>query len=107
MVCRLYGLPRRPSFRQWLEEYWPVCTNRRYSTCLLIVKSLIATNQAFREIVISLAATYGLYLFSSLLHFEPWHMLTSFIQYMFLLPSCKSFFNSCLSEIPDSAVKRC
>jgi chitin synthase len=39
------------------------------------------------HIVISLAATYGLYLFSSLLHFEPWHMFTSFIQYLFLLPS--------------------
>ncbi|KAF8841959.1 glycosyltransferase family 2 protein [Paxillus ammoniavirescens] len=48
---------------------------------------LVATNQAFREIVISLAATYGLYLFSSIMHFEPWHMFTSFIQYMFLLPS--------------------
>ncbi|OAX42658.1 glycosyltransferase family 2 protein [Rhizopogon vinicolor AM-OR11-026] len=49
--------------------------------------NLVATNQTFREIVISLAATYGLYLFSSILHFEPWHMFTSFVQYMFLLPS--------------------
>ncbi|KIJ66341.1 glycosyltransferase family 2 protein [Hydnomerulius pinastri MD-312] len=49
--------------------------------------NLVATNQAFREIVISLAATYGLYLFSSIMHLEPWHMFTSFIQYMFLLPS--------------------
>ncbi|KAG2076830.1 glycosyltransferase family 2 protein [Suillus decipiens] len=48
---------------------------------------LVATNQTFREIVISLAATYGLYLFSSFMHLEPWHMFTSFIQYMFLLPS--------------------
>jgi chitin synthase len=48
---------------------------------------LVATNQTFREIVISLVATYGLYLFSSIIHLEPWHMFTSFIQYMFLLPS--------------------
>jgi chitin synthase len=48
---------------------------------------IIQTNQTFREIVISLAATYGLYLISSFMHFEPWHMFTSFIQYMFLLPS--------------------
>lgn len=48
---------------------------------------LVATNQALREIVISLAATYGLYFFSSFMHLEPWHMFTSFIQYMFLLPS--------------------
>lgn len=35
----------------------------------------------------SLMATYGLYLISSLLYLEPWHMFTSFIQYLFLLPS--------------------
>jgi len=51
------------------------------------VPNLVATNQAFREIVISLAATYGLYLISSFMHLEPWHMFTSFIQYSFLLPS--------------------
>ncbi|KAF9225402.1 glycosyltransferase family 2 protein [Gyrodon lividus] len=51
------------------------------------IPQLVTTNQALREIVISLAATYGLYLFSSIMHFEPWHMFTSFIQYMFLLPS--------------------
>ncbi|KAF8559990.1 glycosyltransferase family 2 protein [Imleria badia] len=51
------------------------------------IGNLVATNQAFREIVISLGATYGLYFVSSFMHFEPWHMFTSFIQYMFLLPS--------------------
>ncbi|KAL0951725.1 hypothetical protein HGRIS_008399 [Hohenbuehelia grisea] len=49
--------------------------------------NLIQTNTTFREIVISLAATYGLFFISSFMHFEPWHMFTSFIQYMFLLPS--------------------
>jgi chitin synthase len=48
---------------------------------------LVETNKTFRDIVISLAATYGLYLFSSFLHFEPWHMFTCFIQYLFYLPS--------------------
>jgi chitin synthase len=48
---------------------------------------LLRTNNTFRDIVISLAATYGLYFISSFMHFEPWHMFTSFIQYMFLLPS--------------------
>jgi len=48
---------------------------------------LVATNKSLQEIVISLAATYGLYFVASFMHFEPWHMFTSFIQYMFLLPS--------------------
>jgi len=45
------------------------------------------SNETFRDIVISLAATYGLYFFASFIHLEPWHMFTSFLQYMFLLPS--------------------
>jgi len=42
---------------------------------------------AFRDIVISLGATYGLYFIASFIHAEPWHMFTCFIQYMLLLPS--------------------
>ncbi|KAK0552700.1 Chitin synthase, class 2 [Tilletia horrida] len=40
----------------------------------------------FRDIVIALASTYILWVVASLIHFEPWHLLTSFIQYMFLTP---------------------
>ena len=54
-----------------------------------VILSLIGTNASFRDIVISLAATYGLYFIGSLMHFEPWHMFTSFLQYMFWLPSCE------------------
>jgi len=42
---------------------------------------------AFRDIVISLASTYGLYFIASFAHAEPWHLFTCFIQYMLLLPS--------------------
>jgi len=48
---------------------------------------LLRTNRTFQEIFVALAATYGLYFISSFMHFEPWHMFTSFIQYLFLLPS--------------------
>jgi chitin synthase len=41
----------------------------------------------FRNIVISLLSTYGLYFIGSLIHGQPWHMLTSFIQYLLMLPS--------------------
>ncbi|TFK41905.1 glycosyltransferase family 2 protein [Crucibulum laeve] len=49
--------------------------------------NLITTNKALRDIAIALLATYGLYFVGSFMHLEPWHMFTSFIQYMFLLPS--------------------
>lgn len=40
-----------------------------------------------QDIVISLGATYGLYIISSILHADPWHLITCFLQYMMFLPS--------------------
>ncbi|KAI0698106.1 glycosyltransferase family 2 protein [Cytidiella melzeri] len=51
------------------------------------------TNAIFRNIVISLAATLGLYIIASLVFFEPWHMITSFIQYLLLAPSYIAVLN--------------
>ncbi|KXN88901.1 Chitin synthase 2 [Leucoagaricus sp. SymC.cos] len=48
---------------------------------------LIQHNHTFQQIFVAVLATYGLYFISSFMHFEPWHMFTSFAQYMFLLPS--------------------
>lgn len=44
-------------------------------------------NKTFLDLAMSLLATYGLYLISSILYLEPWHMITSFVQYLLLLPS--------------------
>ncbi|KAG0247704.1 Chitin synthase, class 1 [Mortierella polycephala] len=46
--------------------------------------SLYFQNAMFRNTVISLASTYGLYFFASFLFFQPWHMFHSFIQYLFM-----------------------
>ncbi|KAJ3332865.1 Chitin synthase, class 2 [Blyttiomyces sp. JEL0837] len=48
---------------------------------------LFTNYPAFRNMCLSLSATVGLYFFASLIFLEPWHMFTSFAQYMFLLPS--------------------
>lgn len=67
----------------------------------------LASNSIFRNIIISLIATTGLYLLSSILfvspvfidfikwaltcygdvQLEPWHMFTSFVQYLLMAPS--------------------
>jgi cellulose synthase/poly-beta-1,6-N-acetylglucosamine synthase-like glycosyltransferase len=44
-------------------------------------------NSQFRNIIISMLATYAIYAISSFLHCDPWHLFTSFLQYMLLLPS--------------------
>lgn len=38
-------------------------------------------------IIIALAATFGLYYVASFLYMDPWHMFTSFFQYLALMPS--------------------
>ncbi|RKP01104.1 hypothetical protein CXG81DRAFT_12399 [Caulochytrium protostelioides] len=44
--------------------------------------SLFGTNSSFRDLVISLLSTYGLYLIGSILFLDPLHMLTCLIQYL-------------------------
>ncbi|KAH0832307.1 glycosyltransferase family 2 protein [Lanmaoa asiatica] len=51
------------------------------------------TDAIFRNIVLSLVATLGLYIISSLLCFEPWHMITSFLQYLLMAPSYIAILN--------------
>ncbi|GAA5886991.1 hypothetical protein JCM16303_003082 [Sporobolomyces ruberrimus] len=49
--------------------------------------SALFGDSGFRDIALALAATYGLYILSSILHFDPWHLVTSFLQYLLLVPS--------------------
>jgi chitin synthase len=46
----------------------------------------LMNDPTFRTVILSLASTYGLYLFGSVLYFDPWHMLTSFVQYLCMMP---------------------
>ncbi|KAF9431630.1 Chitin synthase, class 1 [Entomortierella beljakovae] len=55
--------------------------------------SLYFEDAMFRNTVISLASTYGLYFIASFLFFEPWHMFHSFIQYLFMVPSYVNILN--------------
>ncbi|EDO19291.1 hypothetical protein Kpol_1036p34a [Vanderwaltozyma polyspora DSM 70294] len=42
---------------------------------------------AFVNIVVSLLSTYGLYTFASVMYLDPWHMITSSVQYFATLPA--------------------
>ncbi|ORZ14903.1 glycosyltransferase family 2 protein [Lobosporangium transversale] len=50
-------------------------------------------DSTFRNVILSLASTYGLYLISSVLYMEPWHMVTSSIQYLCMVPSYVNVLN--------------
>ncbi|KAF2145216.1 glycosyltransferase family 2 protein [Aplosporella prunicola CBS 121167] len=44
-------------------------------------------------IIIAIAATFGLYFVASFMYLDPWHMFTSFPQYLLLMPSFINILN--------------
>ncbi|ODQ68265.1 hypothetical protein NADFUDRAFT_48915 [Nadsonia fulvescens var. elongata DSM 6958] len=51
------------------------------------------TNPVFRDLIVSLSSTYVAYVISSLLFLQPWHMITSFFQYLLISPSYINVMN--------------
>ena len=56
------------------------------------IKSIL-TNQIFYTLIVSLASTYLLWFVVSFLFFDPWHMFTSFVQYLLLTPTYINILN--------------
>jgi chitin synthase len=50
------------------------------------------TDGPFRDLVVSVLATYGLYLSASIMHLDPWHVITSLAAYLLLLPTFNNMF---------------
>ena len=44
-------------------------------------------NPLFRDLIIATCSTYGMYLVSSVLYFEPFHVIFCLLQYLIMLPS--------------------
>ncbi|CAD6904270.1 unnamed protein product [Tilletia controversa] len=71
----------------------------------LTVKSLTSTavsskgivdtifNSQTTVLIAALAATFGIYLIASILYADPWHMITSFPQYLMIAPSFTNILN--------------
>ncbi|KAI5811631.1 chitin synthase-domain-containing protein [Peziza echinospora] len=55
--------------------------------------SSIFQNPLFLNLLVSLGSTYLLYFVASFMFFEPWHMFTSFAQYLLLSPSYINVLN--------------
>ncbi|KJZ73845.1 Chitin synthase 3 [Hirsutella minnesotensis 3608] len=51
------------------------------------------TNPVFYTLIVSVMSTFGIWLIASILMFDPWHMFTSFIQYMLLTPTYTNVLN--------------
>src|ERR1700712_888053 len=50
-------------------------------------------NSVFSTLIVSMASTYILWFVVSFLFFDPWHMFTSFIQYLLMTPTYINILN--------------
>lgn len=50
-------------------------------------------NPVFYTLIVSVMSTYGIWLIASLLMLDPWHMVSSFVQYMLLTPTFTNVLN--------------
>lgn len=50
-------------------------------------------NPVFYTLIVSVMSTYGIWLVASIIMFDPWHMITSFVQYMLLTPTYVNVLN--------------
>nr|UOP56887.1 putative chitin synthase 3 [Thecaphora frezii] len=61
--------------------------------CLSKVIARVEHDAIYAQMVVSLLATYGVYVFSSLLACDPMHLFTSFLQYLLLAPTYINILN--------------
>ncbi|GAA5968593.1 hypothetical protein JCM8115_003796 [Rhodotorula mucilaginosa] len=94
VACFLMSLGNRPKAAKW--KYFGVMVIFGVTTAYMIGAAIFCVYKAVElsadslimaQIVISLVSTYGCYLLSSLIALDPWHMVTSILQYLLLAPS--------------------
>ena len=61
--------------------------------CLSKVVNRVEHDAIYAQMVVSLLATYGVYLISSILACDPLHLITSFLQYLLLAPTYINILN--------------
>ncbi|KAJ3256529.1 Chitin synthase, class 2 [Borealophlyctis nickersoniae] len=82
-------------------------TRISFSSSVSASLRILLTTPAFRDIIVSLASTYGMYVLASVVHMDVAHVGTSMVQYLVLLPTythvfmvyaCEFFLVLCVGE---------
>ncbi|KAJ7462232.1 glycosyltransferase family 2 protein [Mycena galericulata] len=98
IACFLFSMGNKPHASKWKYKITAICLAvlMAYMIFASILCALAAAGQgggANSVMLFSVVITYGLYASSSILAFDPWHMLTSFIPYLLLSPSYINILN--------------
>lgn len=112
ITCFILALGNRPqgSNRWYMSMVYFWCIIMAYLMFASIfitvrsVQSQVAKNQGFNvgdifqdriffTLIVSLASTYAMWLVVSIIFLDPWHMFTSFIQYLLMTPTYINILN--------------
>ncbi|KAH2922333.1 hypothetical protein KXV64_001166 [Aspergillus fumigatus] len=111
VTCFVLSLGNRPGgsnkFYMTMVYFWiGIMIYLTFAAIFVTVKSIqkevadnsfsvgqLFSNSQFFSIFVSLGSTYVMWLLASLIFLDPWHMFTSFIQYMLLTPTYINVLN--------------
>ncbi|KXN90875.1 Chitin synthase 3 [Leucoagaricus sp. SymC.cos] len=90
--CFIFSMGNRPAASKWKYKTTSIVFSvlMLYSIIAAVVCSVEAAKQGGATnsiMLLSVIVTYGCYALSSILAFDPWHMFTSFLPYIFLSPT--------------------
>ncbi|KAJ6609861.1 glycosyltransferase family 2 protein [Mycena sp. CBHHK59/15] len=98
VACFLFSMGNKPHASKWKYKLTAIllAVLMVYMIFASIMCALAAAGQggnANSTMLFSVVITYGLYASSSVLAFDPWHMITSFIPYLLLSPTYINILN--------------
>ena len=86
-------LTRYPSYLMFAAIFISVTAIQTDLKLNGFIVSNLFKNPVFFTLIISVLSTYGIWLIASLLMFDPWHMVTSLVQYLLLSPTFTNILN--------------
>ncbi|OBZ70856.1 Chitin synthase 3 [Grifola frondosa] len=92
VACFLFSMGNKPKASKWKYKIstFMFAILTAYMLACAVLCSVQAADQggeAYRIMLFSITATYGVYTFASILAFDPWHLFTSFVPYLLLAPT--------------------
>ncbi|KAJ6586867.1 chitin synthase [Mycena vulgaris] len=98
VACFLFSMGNKPNASKWKYKITAIslAVLMAYMLFASVFCALRAADQgggANSIMLFSVVITFGLYASSSILAFDPWHMLTSFIPYLLLSPTYINILN--------------
>ncbi|SNX81803.1 probable Chitin synthase 3 [Melanopsichium pennsylvanicum] len=96
----IFAMGNRPQGSKW--KYWAAVIIFALLTVYMMIAAVLCISKVigrvehdaiYAQMVVSLLATYGVYLISSLLACDPLHLVTSFLQYLLLAPTYINILN--------------